>query len=315
MKLATLNDGSRDGQLLVVSRDLAQAHFATGIATRLQAVLDDWNFLSPQLQDLSVTLNQGKARHAFAFDPRQCLAPLPRAHQWVLAPADLQPAAHAAGADAADTQFVQCASDAFLGPCQDARFADPAQGIQAGATLVVATGDVPLGASAEQGLDSVRLLLLANAWRLRAPGAGSLHGWPSAAFAPVAVTPDELGGAWQQGRLHLALRTSRAAHVLDEIDAASAMPLHFGQLIARLAASRQLRAGTLLGAGPLRQPGTAADNGNPATPPLLAVGDMLRLEVVGRDGHSVFGAIDQRVAGPEAAERVERAEAAQTPPA
>ena len=232
MKLATYKDGSRDGQLVVVSRDLSSAHFATGIASRLQQVLDDWNFLSPQLQDLYVTLNQGRARHAFAFEPRQCMAPLPRAGQWLVldqaAPAaGAVGAAHAsAGADpgragAADPHggdggdgsgvapatLRQGASDDFLGPCDDAWFGSAAWGIGLAPGPVALVADLAMGASPAQGLDSVRLLLLANPWRLQRPplpAAGDglcsdLAAWPAAAFAPVAVTPDELGEAWHGG--------------------------------------------------------------------------------------------------------------------
>ena len=314
MKLATYRDGSRDGQLVVVSRDLSLAHFATGTATRLQQVLDDWNFLSPQLQDLSVTLNQGKARHAFPFAPRQCMAPLPRAYQWADAPAWPSHLARMGEAAAAEPPLAQGGSDDFLGPCQDAWFGSTAWGIDFTAGLAVVTGDVDMGANEAQGLDGVRLLMLANGWRLRdLPGAGGLHSRPAAAFGPVAVTPDELGDAWRGGRVLLTLQSAVNGQKLGLNDTGPDMQWHFGQLVAHLAKTRNLRAGCIVGAGPVsnqdaakgfgciaeRRAVEAAERGAPATP-YLAVGDTLRLEMTGRDGLSVFGAITQRVAGPQA---------------
>ena len=327
MKLATYKDGSRDGQLVVVSRDLATAHYASGIASRLQQVLDDWNFLSPQLQELYVTLNQGKARHAFPFEPRQCMAPLPRAYQWAEACAYLphvvrlqQRHGIAPPADGSNAPlFAQGASDDFLGPCQDAWFGSDSWGIDFGAGLAVVTGDVAMGANQTQGLDGVRLLLLANSWQLRAlapaelaQGLGLLHSRPAAAFGPVAVTPDELGDAWQGGRVHLTLQSSVNGKTLGLNETGPEMQFHFGQLIAHLAKTRNLRAGAIVGSGTVSNQDAgkgfgciaercvveAADLGAPHTP-YLAVGDVLRLEIKGRDGLSLFGAIAQRVAGPQ----------------
>ena len=331
MKLATYQDGSRDGQLVVVSRDLSRAHYTTGIATRLQQVLDDWNFLSPQLQDLYVMLNQGKARHAFAFEPRQCMAPLPRAYQWAEACAYpshlarvLQPAGAAKPADTGTAPLMaQGASDDFLGPCQDAWFGSDRWGIDFGAGLAVVTGDVAMGANDSQGLDGVRLLLLANSWQLRAlapaelaQGFGTLQSRPAAAFGPVAVTPDELGEAWQGGRVHLILHTSVNDKPQGKNDTGPDMQFHFGQLIAHLAKTRNLRAGAIVGSGTVSNRDTSkgfgciaeqraveqAELGAPRTP-YLAVGDVVRLEIKGRDGLSLFGAIAQRVDGPQAEPR------------
>ena len=326
MKLATYNDGSRDGHLVVVSRDLSLAHFANGIATRLQQVLDDWNFLSPQLQDLSVALSQGKARHAFPFDPRQCMAPLPRAFQWAsglayLPHVDRMRQAHGAVPPASATTaplMAQGGSDDFLGPCQDAWFGSTSWGIDFDAALAVITGDVAVGANEVQGLDGVRLLLLANGWSLRAlvpaelaGGFGLVQSRPATAFGPVAVTPDELGEAWSGGRVHLALQSAVNGQRVGLNDAGPEMRFHFGQLIAHLAKTRPVRAGSIIGSGTVsnqdlakgfaciaeRRAVEAADLGAPTTP-YLAVGDVVRLEVKGRDGLSVFGAIEQRVAGP-----------------
>jgi len=324
MKLATYKDGSRDGQLLVVSRDLHSAHFATGIATRMQQLLDDWNFLSPQLEDLYQTLNQGKARHAFAFEPQRCMAPLPRAYQWAdgsAFPNHIELLSRARGAEApadfmTDPRVYQGGSDDLLGPHDDAVFADTAWGIDFEAELAVVTGDVAIGTGADAALDSVRLLLLANDWSLRhlvsgelAKSFGFLQSKPATAFAPVAVTPDELGAAWQGGRVHLPVDVAWNGRSVAHIDAGAEMALHFGQLIAHLARTRRLRAGSIVGSGTVSQRDAAAGYGciaekrareiidaGSATTDYMAFGDALRIEVSGADGSSVFGAIDQRVA-------------------
>ena len=343
MKLATYKDGSRDGQLVVVSRDLTLAHFATGIATRLQQVLDDWNFLSPQLQDLTVTLNQGRARHAFTFEPRQCMAPLPRAYQWAagsaypshLARLRLAEGAEASAGGASDAptapdttpdaapaaanalQMARGGSDHFLGPCDDAWFGSEARDIDCGAGLAVITGDVPMGASPDQALDGVRLLMLANDWALRnrlpaerATGFDGLQRQPATAFSPVAVTPDELGEAWRAGRVHLTLQSAINGQPLGGCNAGPAMRFHFGQLIAHLARTRQLRAGSVVGSGMVSHAQTGQGwpyiaeqravetlaSDEPRTPYLVA-GDTVRIEMLGRDGLSVFGRIEQQVGG------------------
>jgi len=326
MKLATYKDGSRDGQLLVVSRDLHTAHFATGITTRMQQLLDDWNFLSPQLEDLYQTLNQGKARHAFAFDPKLCMAPLPRAFQWTdgsAFPNHIDLLSRARGSEAPadfmdDPRVYQGGSDDLLGPHDDAVFADAAWGIDFEAELAVVTGDVAIGTGADAALDSVRVLMLANDWSLRhlvpgelAKGFGFLQSKPATAFAPVAVTPDELGTAWRGGRVHLAVDIAWNGRRVGHIDAGAEMALHFGQLVAHIARTRRLRAGSVVGSGTVSQRDAAAgygciaekrareilDSGSAVTD-YMAFGDRLRIEVQGADGNSVFGAIDQRVAAP-----------------
>ena len=210
MKLATYKDGSRDGQLVVVSRDLQTAHYATHIANRLQQVLDDWNYLSPQLQDLSDALNSNKARHAFPFDSAQCMAPLPRAYQWADGSAYLnhvELVRKARGAEVpesfySDPLMYQGGSDDFLGPCDPIVAVNEAMGIDFEAEVAVITDDLPLGCNAERALDGIRLVMLANDVSLRnlipaelAKGFGFVQSKPATAFSPVAVTPDELGEA------------------------------------------------------------------------------------------------------------------------
>ncbi len=323
MKLATLKDGSRDGQLVVVSRDLATAHFATGIATRLQQVLDDWNFLSPQLQDLYVTLNQGKARHAFAFAPQLCMAPLPRAYQWADGSAyinhvELVRKARQSEMPASfyeDPLMYQGGSDELLGPCDDAPFASPDWGIDFEAEVAVITADVASGATPDQALEGIRLAMLANDWSLRnlipaelAKGFGFFQSKPATAFSPVAVTPDELGPAWRGGRLHLPLQVSWNGRPVGICDAGPEMTFHFGQLIAHIAKTRKVRAGSIVGSGTVsnrdRTKGYSCiaekrcietiEDGAPKTP-FMQYGDSVRIEMKGQDGQSIFGAIEQKV--------------------
>jgi fumarylacetoacetate (FAA) hydrolase len=309
MKLATYKDGSRDGQLLVVSRDLSIAHYATGIADRLQQVLDDWNFLSPQLQDLYDTLNQGRARYAFPFEPRLCMAPLPRAYQWV----------NGAGYGQHEAPLMQQgASDDFLGPCDDVVCASEAFGIDFEAELAVITGDVPMGASPGQALDGIRLVMLANAVSLRhliphelAKGFGFVQSKPGTAFSPVAVTLDEFGSAWEQGRLQLTLQSTWNGRRVGLCEAGPEMTFHFGELIAHLCKTRNVRAGSVVGSGAVsnkdprqgynciaeKRAIETIQDGEPATD-YMKYGDTIRIEMKGRDGQSLFGAIDQSVVKP-----------------
>jgi fumarylacetoacetate (FAA) hydrolase len=323
MKLATLKDGSRDGQLAVVSRDLGLAHFAAGIAPTLQRVLDDWNFLSPQLEDLYATLNGGKARHAFPFDPRHCMAPLPRTYRWVDGSAyrsHVERLRRARGADMPaafdeDPLMYQGAGDGLLGACDDAVFASAGWGIDFEAELAVVTGDVAAGTGADAALEGVRLLLLVNDWSLRdlvsaelAKGFGFVQSKAATAFGPVAVTPDELGPAWRGGRVHVALASERSGRPFGRCDAGPEMGFHFGQLIAHAARTRRLGAGSIVGGGTVSNRDDSHGHGciaerravellrdGVAATPFLQHGERIRIEAVGDDGLSVFGALDQQV--------------------
>ena len=279
MKLATLHDGSRDGQLVVVSRDLASAHLASHIAGTLQRVLDDWNFLSPQLEDLYAVLNGGKARHAFAFDPRACLAPLPRAYLWAPAGGGL------------------ARSDLFLRPTGATRLAAPGPGLATvcRVQVVAMTGDVAAKSGADTdkdsdkdsdkdggadtALDSVRLLLLAATWQA---GDAVL----ASAFCPVAATPEELGTAWAAGRVTVVPSVRRQGAALA-LAASPADAAGFGPRIAALAQGEGLGAGSLIG-------GPAFDAG-----PGWLPGQRLQMQLQGPDGTQVFGAMD--VHNPQAA--------------
>jgi len=323
MKLATYKDGSRDGQLVVVASDLASAHYATGIAGTLQQALDDWNFMSPQLQDLSSALNAGRARHPFPFEPARCMAPLPRAFQWADGSAfinHVELVRKARGAEVpasfyTDPLMYQGASDDFLGPCDDVPLPSEAFGIDFEAEIAVVTGDVAMGASPAKALEGIRLVLLANDWSLRklipdelAKGFGFVQGKPATAFSPVAVTLDELGAAWEQGRLHLTLQSTWNGRKVGLCEAGPEMTFHFGQLIAHLCKTRNLRAGSIVGSGTVSNQDWARgysciaekraietiEGGKPLTE-FMQFGDTIRIEVRGKDGRDVFGAIAQRV--------------------
>ncbi|PQA81891.1 fumarylacetoacetate hydrolase [Limnohabitans sp. TS-CS-82] len=336
MKLATYKDGSRDGQLVVVSRDLSTAHYATGIATRLQQVLDDWDFLAPQLQDLYDTLNHGKARHAFPFDPALCMAPLPRAYQWADGSAyinhvELVRAARNSEVPASfytDPLMYQGGSDDFIGPQDDVVCASEAFGIDFEAEVAVITGDVPMRATPEQALGRIRLVMIANDVSLRnlipdelGKGFGFVQSKPATAFSPVAVTLDELGDAWDKGRLHLTVQSTWNGRKVGMCDAGPDMTFHFGQLIAHLCKTRNVRAGSIIGSGTVSNQGIEVKgkkdwpkgysciaekraietilDGKPSTE-FMKFGDTIRIEVKGKDGQTVFGAIDQKIVELEA---------------
>ena len=328
MKLATYKDGSRDGQLIVVSRDLSTAHYATGIASKLQEVLDDWNFMSPQLQDLYETLNNGKARHAFPFEPVQCMAPLPRAYQWADGSAfinhvELVRKARDSEVPASfytDPLMYQGGSDDFIGPRDDVVVASEAFGIDFEAEIAVITADVAMGSTPDQAIDGVRLVMLANDVSLRnlipaelAKGFGFLQSKPATAFSPVAVTVDELGDAWQGGRLHMTLQSTWNGRKVGMCEAGPEMTFHFGQLIAHICKTRNVRAGSVIGSGTVsnkdwthgysciaeKRAIETIEGGAPVTA-FMKFGDTIRIEAKGKDGQSVFGAIEQKVAALQA---------------
>lgn len=323
MKLATLKDGTRDGQLIVVSRDLKTAVVADGIARSLQCALDDWTFIAPQLDDLSRALNEGKARRSFEFDARQCAAPLPRAFQWVDGSAyvnHVELVRRARNADMPpsfweDPLMYQGGSDDFLGPCDDIVLAREEWGIDFESEVVVITDDVPMGASPDQAHQQIRLLMLANDVSLRnlipdelAKGFGFLQSKPATSFSPVAVTPDELGDAWRDSKVHLPLRSSWNGKLVGQPNAGVDMVFNFAQLISHLVKTRNARAGTIVGSGTVSNKDAKKGysciaekralemiaDGKPATP-FMAFGDTIRIEMLDSDGKSIFGAIDQLV--------------------
>ena len=332
MKLATYKDGSRDGQLVVVSRDLSTAHYATGIANKMQQVLDDWGFIAPQLVDLYETINLGKARHAFPFDPAMCMAPLPRAYQWADGSAyinhvELVRAARGAEVPESfykDPLMYQGGSDDFMGAQDDVVCASEDFGIDFEAEIAVITADVSMQSTPDQALEGIRLVMLANDVSLRnlianelAKGFGFVQSKPATAFSPVAVTLDELGDAWDNGRLNLTVQSTWNGRKVGMCEAGPEMTFHFGQLIAHICKTRNVRAGSVVGSGTVSNQGIEVNgkkewpkgysciaekraietilDGKPSTE-FMKYGDTIRIEAKGADGQSVFGAIDQKIA-------------------
>ncbi len=332
MKLATYKDGSRDGQLVVVSRDLSTAHYATGIANKMQQVLDDWGFIAPQLVDLYETLNLGKARHAFPFDPAMCMAPLPRAYQWADGSAyinHVELVRAARGAEVPDSFYqdplmYQGGSDDFMGAQDDVVCASEDFGIDFEAEIAVITADVPMNSTPDEALEGIRLVMLANDVSLRnlianelAKGFGFVQSKPATAFSPVAVTLDEFGDAWDNGRLNLTVQSTWNGRKVGMCEAGPEMTFHFGQLIAHICKTRNVRAGSVVGSGTVSNQGIEVRgkkewpkgysciaekraietilDGKPSTE-FMKYGDTIRIEAKGADGQSVFGAIDQKIA-------------------
>ncbi|KAA0091646.1 fumarylacetoacetate hydrolase family protein [Trinickia soli] len=331
MKLATLKDGSRDGQLIVVSRDLRTAAIADAIAPTLQRALDDWPFYAPQLVELYDALNQGRARNAFAFDANDCMAPLPRAFQWADGSAyvnHVELVRRARGADMppefwTDPLMYQGGSDDFLGPREDIVCASEAFGIDFEAEVAVITADVPMAATPEAALKAVRLVMLANDVSLRnlipaelAKGFGFFQSKPATAFSPVAVTPDELGEYWREGRVSRPMIVHWNGKKVGQPDAGVDMVFHFGQLIAHAAKTRNLRAGSIVGSGTVSNKDEKRGycciaekrcletiaNGAPQTE-FMKYGDTVKIEMFDEAGKSIFGAIEQSVAPLERIQR------------
>lgn len=323
MKLATLKDGSRDGQLVVVSRDLKTAHFATAIASTLQTALDDWTFYSPQLQDLYEALNAGRARHPFPFAPKDCMAPLPRAYQWADGSAyvnHVELVRKARGAEMpaefwTDPLMYQGGSDDFIGPQDDIVCPNEAWGIDFEAEVAVITGDVRMGSTPEVAAEAIRLVMLANDVSLRnlipaelGKGFGFFQSKPATAFSPVAVTPDELGDAWRERRVHRPMTVHWNSRKVGAPECGTDMVFDFGQLIAHICKTRNVRAGSIVGSGTIsnvdRSKGYACiaeqrmietiEGGKPVTE-FMKFGDAVRIEMFDAQGHSIFGAIDQAV--------------------
>ena len=322
MKFATYHDGTRDGQLWVVSRDLSRAITATGIAKPLLEAVETWDEVCPKLAALSDRLNNFGEPFATRFEPARCLAPLPRAPQWLDASAFLN---HGRLMDKAfdnppnpDFETIpliyQGASDDFRGAVADVEFPDDALFIDMEGEFGVVLGDVPMGTQADKAEAHVRLLVQINDWSLRAlgpremrSGFGFLQAKPSTAFAPVAITPDELGPHWSKGRVGLKLHVEINGREVGRAQG-SEMHFSFGQLIAHCARTRRLSAGTIIGSGTVSNADSAAgssciseirviellDDGAARTP-FLTWGDRVRMEARLPDGSAPFGVIDQRV--------------------
>ena len=321
MKLASL-PGGRDGRLAVVSRDLSRATPAEGIAATLQAALDDWPRCRPALEALSRELESSRGQGQ-PFDPAAALSPLPRAYHWVDGSAyvnHVELVRKARGATMPDSFWTdplvyQGGSDDFLPPQADAPFGSEDWGIDLEGEVAVVTDDVPMGTNAAAARDHILLVMLVNDWSLRnlipaelAKGFGFYQSKPATAFSPVAVTPDELGDAWRDARVHLPIVVHLNGTPFGRPNAGVDMTCDFSQLIAHAAKTRRLGAGSIVGSGTVsnldRSTGSTClaerrmletlEHGKPMTP-FLSFGDRVRIEMRDAAGQSIFGAIDQRV--------------------
>ncbi len=332
MKLATLKNGKRDGRLVVVSRDLTRYTDASFLAPTMQAALDDWQRVSPHLAALSESLQNG-AVPSVRFHENDAHSPLPRAYQWADGSAyvnHIELVRKARGAEMpesfwSDPLMYQGGSDSFLGPRDPILVADESWDVDMEGEVAVITGDVAAGATAAEARDAIRLIMLVNDVSLRglipaelAKGFGFFQSKPSSAFSPVAVTPDELGDAWDGGKVHLQLAVDLNSAPFGRANAGVDMAFDFPTLIAHAAKTRPLAAGTVIGSGtvsngldggPGRPVGEGGrgysciaeirtietiESGAPKTP-FMRFGDTVRIEMRDRAGHSIFGAIEQKV--------------------
>ncbi|MBB3561402.1 fumarylacetoacetate (FAA) hydrolase [Rhizobium sp. BK512] len=332
MKLATLKDSTRDGRLVVVSRDLTRCSEVSHIARTLQAALDNWEQVAPRLEQIAEGIEAG-AQPTIRFHEHDAASPLPRAYQWADGSAYLnhvELVRKARGADMpasfwTDPLMYQGGSDGFLAPRDPIVVGDESYGIDMEGEVAVITGDVAMGSGAQAARNAIRLVVLVNDVSLRglipdelAKGFGFFQSKPASAFSPVAVTPDELGEAWDGGKLCLPLLVSLNGTAFGKANAGIDMAFDFGQLVAHAAKTRNLVAGTIIGSGTVsnkldggagRAVGDGGDGysciaeirmietietGAPMTP-FMKFGDQVRIEMKDHAGHSIFGAIEQTV--------------------
>lgn len=332
MKLATLNNGDRNGQLLVVSKDLGRCLAVPEIAATLQSALDDWMKVAPKLEQVAARL-ETDASLGEPFDEARARSPLPRAYQWADGSAYVnhvelvRKARNAAMPPSfwTDPLMYQGGSDSFLDPRAPIRMADEAYGIDMEGEVAVIVGDVPMGADEHAARAAIRLVMLVNDVSLRGlipaelgKGFGFFHAKPSSAFSPVAVTPGALGDAWDGAKLHLPLLVEYNGAAFGKANAGIDMTFDFAELIVHAAKTRPLSAGTIIGSGTVSNklgegPGKAISEGGAgfsciaelrmietietgtAKTPFMKFGDQVRIEMKDATGASIFGAIDQRV--------------------
>ena len=323
MKLATLKNGGRDGMLVVVSKDLSRSVAVPHIAATMQGALDDWASIAPQLQQVAASLEAGTVEGETAFDATEAESPLPRAYHWVDGSAyvnHVELVRKARGAEMPDSFWheplvYQGGSDTFLGPRDQIPIPSEEYGIDMEAETAIITDDVPMSCSNEDAAKHVKLMMIVNDVSLRnlipgelGKGFGFYQSKPSTAFSPVAVTPDELGSAYVDGKFHLPLKTTLNGEVFGEPECGVDMTFDFNQLIAHVTKTRQLGAGTIIGSGTIsnydRSKGSSCiaekrmletiESGKPSTP-FMSFGDTVRIEMMDEDGNSIFGAIEQQV--------------------
>jgi fumarylacetoacetate (FAA) hydrolase len=324
MKLATLKRGGRDGRLALVSRDLTRCLLVPGIAPTLQAALDDWATVAPRLADRAIMLELNSSNaDVIPFEASQCAAPLPRAYHWVDGSAyvnHVELVRKARGADMpasfwSDPLVYQGGSDDLLGAHDEVPFLDESWGIDLEAEVAVITDDVPMATSAAAAASHIKLLALVNDWSLRAlipgefaKGFGFYQSKPATSFSPVAVTPDELGTAWQDSRVRLPLVSRINGQAFGHPDAGVDMTFNFAQLIAHVTRTRRLGAGAIIGSGTVsnydRSRGSSClaekrtleqlESGAPRTP-FLKFGDRVSIEMLDAQGNNIFGTLDNKV--------------------
>ncbi|MYN45123.1 2-keto-4-pentenoate hydratase [Pseudoduganella sp. FT93W] len=333
MKLATLKDGSRDGRLVVVSRDLSRYQHVPKIAATMQHALDNWELVAPRLEQVYAALNAGELLDTQPFDQNFCHSPLPRAYQWADGSAyinhvELVRKARNAEVPASfysDPLMYQGGSDSFVGPRDPVYALSEEWGIDLEAEVAVITGDVRMGASLDDSARAIRLVMLVNDVSLRnlipnelAKGFGFFQSKPASAFSPVAVTPDELGAHWADSKVHLPLLVELNHQPFGKPNAGEDMTFNFAQLVAHAATTRELVAGTIIGSGTVSNKqgslhGSSIANGGvgycclaevrmyetietgkPQTS-YLHFGDTVRIEMHDGQGSSIFGAIEQTI--------------------
>lgn len=332
MKFATYKNDTRDGKLMLVSRDLSRACEVSDIANTLQQLLDNWAELAPQMEKRYLALNNQDV-DSERFDQRRCESPLPRAYQWADGSAyvnHVELVRKARGAEMPesfweDPLMYQGGSDDFIGPCDDVILPSDDWGIDFEGEVAVITDDVPMACTPEQAGERIRLLMLVNDVSLRglipgelAKGFGFFQSKPASSFSPVAVTPDELGDAWSEHKVHLPLRSTYNGAPFGEPEAGEDMTFNFARLVAHAAKSRNLGAGAIIGSGTVSNKqgtdhGSAIEeggrgysciaevrmietirDGKPSTP-FMQFGDRIKIEMLDREGNNIFGTIDQQV--------------------
>ncbi|MBC3766425.1 fumarylacetoacetate hydrolase family protein [Neptunicella marina] len=333
MKLATLKNNTRDGQLVVVSKDLSKAVAVPTIAMTMQQAIDNWQECESGLNAVYQNLNSGDVEDSFAFEQSQCESPLPRAYQWADGSAyvnHVELVRKARGAEMPDTFWTdplmyQGGSDDFIGPRDDIILPSDEWGIDFEGEVAVITDDVPMAISAEDALSHIKLIMLVNDVSLRglipgelAKGFGFFQSKPASAFSPVVVTPDELGEHWQAGKVHLPLLSEYNGQPFGKPQAGEDMTFHFGQLVAHAAKSRNLGAGAIIGSGTVSNKqgtdhGSAISeggvgysciaevrmietirDGKPSTA-FMRFGDTIKIHMQDPQGQCIFGSIEQTV--------------------
>ena len=323
MKLATLKNNTRDGQLVIVSRLLDKTVVVSDIAATLQAAIDNWSEVSPKLAEVYQALNNNELANTLTFEQADCESPLPRAYQWADASAyvnHVELVRKARNAEMpesfwTDPLIYQGGSDAFIGPRDDISVASEDFGIDFESEVALITDDVPMGASPEQAASHIKLFMLVNDVSLRnlipselAKGFGFFAAKPSSAFSPVAVTPDELGDAWDGKKLHLPLTTHLNNTLFGQPNCGVDMTFDFPTIIAHAAKTRPLSAGCVIGSGTISNYDRSAGSSclaetrmleiiadGKASTPFMSFGDTVRIEMFANNGESIFGAIDQKI--------------------